>query len=70
MVNNYLCDNGLIVSIVDNNEDEVMFLFVDNIYILYWEVSGLGVKYSDDYVLFWFKGDEVMFILKGKKYYC
>ncbi|TGV19105.1 hypothetical protein E5N72_03035 [Pseudoalteromonas sp. MEBiC 03607] len=68
--NNYLCDNGLTASIVDNNEDEATLSFVDNTYTLYREVSGSGIKYSDDHVLFWSKGDEAMLILKGKKYHC
>ncbi|TMO34471.1 hypothetical protein CWC25_22705, partial [Pseudoalteromonas sp. S4389] len=48
-------------------EDEETLSFVYNTNTLYREVSGSGVKYSDDHVLFWSKGDEAMLILNGKK---
>jgi membrane-bound inhibitor of C-type lysozyme len=44
--------------------------FKDNEFLLNRQVSGSGVKYSADNVLFWSKGDEAMLILKGKKYQC
>ena len=67
---NYLCDGTLSASIVENNDEEARLTFKDNEFLLNRQVSGSGVKYSADNVLFWSKGDEAMLILKGKKYQC
>tara|TARA_B100002049_G_scaffold6850_1_gene4845 strand:- start:1670 stop:1960 length:291 start_codon:yes stop_codon:yes gene_type:complete len=68
--NNYTCGEDSTVSIADISEDEAELLFKEQSFVLNRQVSASGVKYSNDTVLFWSKGAEAMFILKGKKYHC
>lgn len=53
----YQCDEGTLVVRLNNQKQQVQFLYGDNPLILTQGISASGARYSDGIYVFWSKGD-------------
>jgi membrane-bound inhibitor of C-type lysozyme len=66
----YMCE-GLQIATITSHSDEIAELNYNHIeYQLVRKNSASGVKYSNENVLFWTKGNEAMLIINGHKQHC
>jgi len=66
----YSCDSQLTAVIKSESEETASLTYNQVTYQLTQQSSASGVKYSNDDVLFWTKGNEAMLIIDGNKYHC
>lgn len=66
----YSCDKQSTATLIDTSEEKATLKYNHNKHQLTKQRSASGVKYSNDSVLFWSKGNEAMLIIYGNKHTC
>ncbi|MBB1292496.1 MAG: membrane-bound inhibitor of C-type lysozyme [Pseudoalteromonas rhizosphaerae] len=66
----FSCDSQLSAVITSNDEESATLNYNQVNHSLTKQISASGVKYTNEDVLFWTKGNEAMLIIDGNKYHC
>lgn len=66
----YVCNKQQIAIITSNADETAELNYHHTTYPLVRQKSASGVKYSNENVLFWTKGNEAMLIINGYKQHC
>jgi len=66
----YSCDNNLTATITSEDDENAKLEYNQQQYQLVRQKSASGVKYTNDDILFWTKGNEAMLIIDGNKHHC
>ncbi|MCQ8879599.1 MliC family protein [Pseudoalteromonas shioyasakiensis] len=66
----YSCDNQQAATITSTTDENAVLDYNQQQYQLVKQQSASGVKYTNDDVLFWTKGNEAMLIVDGNKHHC
>lgn len=66
----YSCDNQQSATITSEDDENAKLEYKQQQYQLVRQQSASGVKYTNNDVLFWTKGNEAMLIIDGNKHHC
>lgn len=66
----YACDSKKNATIISQDDETATLEYEQQKHQLVRQQSGSGVKYSNNDVLFWTKGNEAMLIIAGNKHHC
>lgn len=66
----YTCDSQQTATIISQNDESATLEYDQQQHQLVRQQSASGVKYTNNDVLFWTKGNEAMLIIGGNKHHC